>query len=84
MLLRIFSDFHAELWLQIASGYKYVLAFMALGFLTHFLPDAWQERIIAALRRCNVVVCALLLTAVIYIVIQIKSSTIQPFIYFQF
>lgn len=84
MLLRIFSDFHAELWLQIASGYKYVLAFMAFGFLTHFLPDAWQERIIAALRRCNVVVCALLLTAVIYIVIQIKSSTIQPFIYFQF
>ena len=84
MLLRIFSDFHAELWLQIASGYKYVLAFMAFGFLTHFLPDAWQERIIATLRRCNVVVCALLLTAVIYIVIQIKSSTIQPFIYFQF
>ena len=84
MLLRIFSDFHAELWLQIASGYKYVLAFMAFGFLTHFLPDAWQERIIAALHRCNVVVCALLLTAVIYIVIQIKSSTIQPFIYFQF
>ena len=84
MLLRVFSDFHAELWLQIASGYKYVLAFMAFGFLTHFLPDAWQERIIATLRRCNVVVCALLLTAVIYIVIQIKSSTIQPFIYFQF
>ena len=32
----------------------------------------------------NVVVCALLLTAVIYIVIQVKSSDIQPFIYFQF
>ena len=40
--------------------------------------------LIAGLRRCNVVVCALFLVIVIYIVIQVKSSAIQPFIYFQF
>ena len=84
MISRIFTNFHAELWMQIVSGYKYVLAFLAFGFLTHFLPDSWQETMIGGLRRCNVVVYALLITAVIYIVIQVKSSTIQPFIYFQF
>ena len=84
MLRQIFFNFHAELWQQVCAGYQYVLAFMAFGYLTHFLPDAWQEGIIAQLRRCNVVVYALLLTAAIYMVIQVKSSTIQPFIYFQF
>jgi hypothetical protein len=39
---------------------------------------------VARLSMTNVVVCALLITAVIYIVIQVKSSDIQPFIYFQF
>ena len=84
MLRQIFFNFHVELWQQVCAGYQYVLAFMAFGYLTHFLPDAWQEGIIAQLRRCNVVVYALLLTAAIYMVIQVKSSTIQPFIYFQF
>ena len=84
MLRQIFFNFHAELWQQVCAGYQYVLAFMAFGYLTHFLPDTWQERFISMLRRCNVVVYALLLTAAIYVVIQVKSSTIQPFIYFQF
>lgn len=84
MLRQIFFNFHAELWQQVCAGYQYVLAFMAFGYLTHFLPDTWQEWFISLLRRCNVVVYALLLTVAIYMVIQVKSSTIQPFIYFQF
>ncbi len=84
MLRQIFTSFHFELWPQVVSGYKYVLLFMGFGYLTHFLPDAWQEKLIGGLRHCNLPVYALLLTAVIYIVIQIKSSAIQPFIYFQF
>jgi hypothetical protein len=32
----------------------------------------------------GVVLCALLIAAVIYLVVQVKSSEIQPFIYFQF
>ena len=84
MIRQIFMNFHPELLLQFVNGYKYVLAFMVFGFVTHFLPDRWQEAIIGALKRSNVVVYAVLITAVIYIVIQVKSSTIQPFIYFQF
>lgn len=34
--------------------------------------------------KSNVVIDAALITLIIYIVIQVKSSTIQPFIYFQF
>lgn len=84
MLQRIFTDFHAGLIPQVLVGYKYVLCFMLFGYVTHFVPDRWQEGCIAMLRRGNVVVDALLITVVIFIVIQVKSSTIQPFIYFQF
>ena len=84
MLKQIFTDFHPELFWQVVVNYKYVFMLIALGYLTHFIPDSWQERMIYCLKRGNIVVDALLITAVIYIVIQIKSSTIQPFIYFQF
>ena len=84
MLSQIFTDFHAELLPQLLTGYKYVLLIMAFGYLTHFIPDRWQDRTISLLARGNVVVDAVLLTIIIYIVVQVKSSTIQPFIYFQF
>lgn len=84
MLKQIFTDFHAELIPQVLAGYKYVLFFMLFGYLSHFLPDRWQESIIRLMGKSNVVIDAALITLIIYIVIQVKSSTIQPFIYFQF
>ena len=84
MILQMVNNFHPELFVQVVEGYKYVFALMLFGYMSHYLPDRWQEGIICGLRHCNVVVCALLIVAVIYIIIQIKSSSIQPFIYFQF
>ena len=84
MLKQIFTDFHAELIPQVLAGYKYVLFFMLFGYLSHFLPDRWQDSIIRLMGKSNVVIDAALITLIIYIVIQVKSSTIQPFIYFQF
>lgn len=84
MLQRIFTDFHPELLGGVMSGYRYVFALIAFGYLTHYLPDSWQEFFVRVLRRGGVLLCALVLAGVIYIVIQVKSSTIQPFIYFQF
>ena len=84
MLNRIIYEFHPELFLQLIDGYKYVLALMLLGYITHFIPNRWQEGIISGIKRTNVVIDALLIVIVIYIVIQVKSSAIQPFIYFQF
>ena len=84
MLLQIFTNFHAELIPQVLAGYKYVLCFMAFGYVTHFVPDSWQNAAVKLLGKCNIVVSAVLLTLIVYIVIQVKSSNIQPFIYFQF
>lgn len=84
MIEQIFTDFHPELFGQVVEGYKYIFMLMAFGYVSHFLPDNWQNGIIRLISKTNVVVDAVLITAVIYIVIQVKSSGIQPFIYFQF
>ncbi|MBO5187597.1 MAG: MBOAT family protein [Prevotella sp.] len=84
MLNSIFTNFHPELLWQVLESYKYVFLLVAFGYVTHFIPDGWQNLAVKLISRGNVVVDALLLSVVIYIVIQVKSSTIQPFIYFQF
>ena len=84
MIHHIFADFHAELLPQVIIGYKYVFALIVFGYLSHYLPDSWQESFIALLRRGNVLIDAAVIIVVIYLVIQVKSSGIQPFIYFQF
>ena len=43
--------------------------------------EAWGERTVAGARSLSK---ALMLTVLIWCVMQIKSSEIQPFIYFQF
>lgn len=57
---------------------------MGIGMGLHFVPDAWQQRACQCVVRLPLLGKAVLLIALIYLVIQIKSSDIQPFIYFQF
>lgn len=84
MIGRIISDFHPELFVQMVSGYKTVFVLMLLGFVLHFCPDRWQKWLEWGVIRMPLVGQAALITLLIYCVIQIKSSDVQPFIYFQF
>lgn len=81
---RFSGHFQWRLIPQVVSGYGAVMALMAAGYLLHMLPrraEAWGERTVAG---APLVVKALMLTVLIWCVMQIKSSEIQPFIYFQF
>lgn len=84
MINQIFSSFHPELFGQLISGYWKVFLLMAVGFALHWCPDSWQDNCSKAVVRMPLLIQALLLVAVIFIIIQVKSSDIQPFIYFQF
>ena len=84
MLRQIFTAFTPGLLPQLVSGYWEVFALMGLGFFLHFVPASWEragERVVTTL---PLVGKALLLVLLIYVVIQMKSADIQPFIYFQF
>ncbi len=84
MLHQIRENFHLHLLPQMLAGYGGVFALMGLGYLLHLLPgradDAARRTVVAAPFWTQV----LLLAAVAWSVMQMQSSGIQPFIYFQF
>ena len=84
MISRIVHDFHPELLCQVLDGYRYVFALIAFGYFTHLLPSSFDNSFITLLKKGGVILSALFIVVIVYIVIQVKSSTIQPFIYFQF
>jgi hypothetical protein len=57
---------------------------MLLGYLLHFAPERWEQSLCRGVIRTPFVLQSVLLALLIYLVIQVKSSDIQPFIYFQF
>jgi D-alanyl-lipoteichoic acid acyltransferase DltB (MBOAT superfamily) len=84
MIQQMLFNMHWELLPGVVSGYTYVMLLILLGYISHFIPRVWKEKPIAILQKGGLVLECLALVAVIYLVIQTKSSTIQPFIYFQF
>ena len=84
MLRQIFTDFHPEVFTQMVGGYAEVFLLMAAGFLMHFVPDRVSDRLQGVFVRAPFVMAVVALTVAIYIVIQVKSMDVQPFIYFQF
>lgn len=84
MLHQIFSNFNLAVASQVLKGYLSVFLLMGAGYALHMLPasaDRTAQRIVAA---SPTVVQVLLAAGMIWCVMQIKSSDIQPFIYFQF
>lgn len=84
VIRQIFSGFHISLFPQWLEGYSSVALIMLIGYITHFLPDRVENTCSDWLVRSPLAVKAILLAGVIFIVMQVKSSEILPFIYFQF
>lgn len=81
---RIFTEFHPEILFEFLSGYKWVVLLMALGYLLHFASRKLELRAMQWVQRQPVLVYALMLTALIWLVMQMRTGDVQPFIYFQF
>lgn len=84
MINQIFRNFTPRLLPQLAEGYWKVFILMGIGYLFHFLPDSWQDACSRGVTKLPLLGKALLLVVLIYFVVQMKSTEIQPFIYFQF
>lgn len=84
MLNQIFTAFNPQLFPQLVEGYWQVFALMLLGFLLHFAPDKWENGVCNGIIKLPFIGKVLLMLGVIYLVLQMKSTEIQPFIYFQF
>ncbi len=81
---RIFGHFNARIIPQVIEGYAFVFALLGVGYALHFLPRRTEIAGEKWTIRLPLVAKAAVAAALIWGVMQIKSSGIQPFIYFQF
>ena len=69
---------------EVFSAYKNVYMMIALGYLIHFIPVNWQGGLERRFTQAPLVFKSLALAGIFWLVFQIRSADIQPFIYFQF
>ena len=84
ILSNITHNFDLSVLPQFVGGYRAVVLLVVVGYAMHYLPSRWCEALHRRVATSSFVVQALLLTATIWLVMQVKSTDIQPFIYFQF
>ena len=84
MMKQIGTNFHPELFISLIQGYPLVFLLIGIGFFLHFAPKSWEKWFQRTITASPLLVKALVITAVIILIMQIKSADIQPFIYFQF
>lgn len=84
MLGKIFTEFHGELLPQFLAGYPVVTALIVAGFVIHFLPTTWNDGTAHFFGRLPFPVQAFIFLLVLILVVQVRGSEVQPFIYLQF
>ncbi len=84
MLHQIFVNFHPQIILQVVEGYTVVFSLIALGYLLHWMPQSADRLAQKAVIRSPLALQVAMTVVMIWVVMQTKSSDIQPFIYFQF
>ncbi|MCS7052408.1 MAG: MBOAT family protein [Ignavibacterium sp.] len=84
MVNQIFYYFKPEVFLQFINGYSIVFALMVIGFLSHFTPKKLEDFVTEKISNASLISQAIIITIVIWIVVQFKALDVHPFIYFQF
>ncbi|MCF6268125.1 MAG: MBOAT family protein [Melioribacteraceae bacterium] len=81
---QILFFFKPTVFIQFVEGFTPTFILLILGFLFHFLPSSLGDKVTDKLSKLNIFVQAIIFTVVIWVVTQVQSADLQPFIYFQF
>ena len=84
VISQIFHQFSFAIAGQWITGYSFVVVLLLFGYITHFIPAKTNSLIEKKISFAPVYAQVLLITIVVYTVVQMKSADIHPFIYFQF
>jgi len=84
VLHQIIFQFRIGLAGEFIAGYRVVMMLMVIGYLLHFIPREAELAAQETVASMPLAGKAAFMVMVIILVIQTKSSGIQPFIYFQF
>lgn len=81
---QIFTNFHPNIIPQFVQGYIVIVMAMAGGYLLHFSPKSWTGGFTRAYTAMPLMAQAVLLSVIIFLVIQTRQSDLVPFIYLQY
>jgi len=84
ILSQLFTNMQFHILWQVLMGYKLVFLLIFVGYLLHFLPLRIENYFKEKFLNLPLFFKAVAVIVLIYFIVQIKSSDIQPFIYFQF
>ncbi len=65
-------------------GYRTSMILIAVGYATHFLKSEWHKKSEETFINMPYIVYPIALTAIIWMVMQLRNGEVQPFICFQF
>ncbi|MDP2304383.1 MAG: MBOAT family O-acyltransferase [Ignavibacteria bacterium] len=81
---QIFTFLKPEVFPQFILAYPEIFGLIIFGYVIHFLPDSLELKTKELMSKLPIISLAIILTLIIWIVIQVKSAGMQPFIYFKF
>ena len=84
MSTQIFTSFHPEVFTQFVNGYPFVTLAIVVGYLLHYTPHEMALALRGTLEKTPLIGKAIIFALFIYLVLQVRSSEIVPFIYLQF
>ncbi|MDR1745839.1 MAG: MBOAT family protein [Tannerella sp.] len=84
VLQQIFTNFHPEIFFQFVEGYPGVFGLLVAGYVIHFLPKRIDMKMQRVVVRSPLALKAFYIVLAVFIVCQVKSAGIVPFIYFRF
>lgn len=84
VLTQIIFHFNGQIFPKFVEGYTGILTLMLIGYILHFIPQNFTQKVEDSVTSLGLAAKIVLIVAMIVLVVQFKSSEIQPFIYFQF
>ena len=84
MAVQIFTDFRPDIAAQFVEAYVLIVAALAVGYVMHFTPRVWATGAAKAYTAMPVAAQAILLSLLLFLVIQTRQSDLVPFIYLQY
>ena len=84
MARQIFTDFRPGVAAQFAEAYLMIVAALAAGYFLHFTPRTWTTGAVRVYAEMPLMAQAVLLSVVLFLVIQTRQSDLVPFIYLQY
>ncbi|NEW85500.1 MAG: MBOAT family protein [Mariniphaga sp.] len=84
MIRQIVFHFNPRIFFEFINGYMAVLIMMLIGYSLHFIPKSVELKTENIVTNLPLPLKVVFMIMVILLVVQFKSSEIQPFIYFQF